>query len=434
MIKLRSLAEIIKNVRSDISALMPTLDPTIWGTFVRGFSDSNADAHFDNQQLIAQLEKELFPQTAEGEALERWAQYEDIEKFSATGSSGALTATGLIGNTIPALTQLRAETGNLYTTLADATIASIVTSISNLTRVGTTVTAVTSSAHGLASNIEATIAGAVETDYNGTFTITVLDATTFTYEITGSPTTPATGTITVTCLCATVNVESNGTGTEQNLDSGALLTLTTPISGVDAVAYAQVTGVVGAQDEESDADLLIRTFQSRANPVANFNPTAIEKAARSIQGVTRVLVKRITPAIGQVTVLFVRDNDDNLIPSASEVAEVEAAILELLPATSDEADVFVLAPTPVTTPYTFTAISPDTPTMRTAITANIQAFYQDEVIFETDITEDKYRSAIIDTIDPETGDILLSFTLSTPTGDITVTTNEIGVPGDITYP
>ena len=434
MIELRSQDEIIKNIRSDVSALLPTLDPTIFGNLVRAFTDSNGNRHFDNQQLIAQLEKELFPQTAEGEALERWAQYEGLDKFSATGSSGVLTATGLTGNTIAALTQLRAETGNLYTTLADVTIATLVTSISSLTKSGTTVTAVTSSDHNLASNIDVLIAGAVETDYNGTFTITVLDATTFTYEITGTPSTPATGTITVSCDCATVNVESNGTGTEQNLDSGALLTLTTPISGVDAVAYAQVTGVIGAQDEESDSDLLIRTLQSRTNPVANFNPTAIEKAARSIQGVTRVLVKRITPAIGQVTVLFVRDNDDNLIPSASEVAEVEAAILELLPATSDEADVFVLAPTPVSTDYTFTAISPDTSTMRAAITANILAFYQDEVTFETDITEDKYRSAIIDTIDPETGDILLSFTLSTPTGDITVTTNEIGVPGDITYP
>lgn len=434
MITLRSLAEIIKSIRADVSALLPTLDPTVFGTFVRGFTDSNGNRHFDNQQLIAQLEKELFPQTAEGEALERWAEYENIDRFSATGSSGPLTATGLIGNTIPALTQLRAENGNLYTTLADATIATLVTSITSLTRSGSTVTAVTSSAHALASNIDVLIAGAVETDYNGTFTITVLDATTFTYEITTTPSTPATGTITVSCDCATVNVESNGTGIDQNLDSGALLTLTTPISGVDAVAYAQIAGVVGAQDEESDADLLTRTLQSRANPVANFNPTAIEKAARSIQGVTRVLVKRITPAIGQVTVLFVRDNDDNLIPSASEVAEVEAVTIDLLPATSDEADVFVLAPTPISTDYIFTAISPDTSTMRAAITANIDAFYQDEVTFETDIAEDKYRSAIIDTIDPDTGDTLTSFTLSAPSGDITVTTNEIGVPGDKTYP
>lgn len=433
MLNLRSLKEITKSIRADVSALLASLDPTIFGSFIRTITDSNAGRHFDNNQTIGQLEKELFPQTAEGEALERWAQYEGIDRFAATASSGPLTATGIVGNTIPSGTQLRAETGNLYTTDAAATIATLITSISSLARSGSTVTAVTSSAHALATNIDVLIAGAVETDYNGTFTITVIDDTTFTYEITGTPTSPATGTITVSCDCATVSVESNGTGTEQNLESGALLTLTTPISGVDAVAYAQATGVISAQDEETDEALLVRTLQSRANPIANFNPAQIEKEALAIQGVTRVLVKRITPAIGQVTVLFVRDNDDNIIPDGAEVAEVLATIILILPATSDESDVFVIAPTPVSTDYTFTAISPDTPTMRTAIEENIKAFYEDEVTFETDITEDKYRSAIIDTIDPETGETLTSFTLNTPSGDITVTTNEIGIPGDITF-
>lgn len=433
MITLRSLAEIIKAIRADVSALLPSLDPTIFGTFVRVFTDSNAGRHFDNNQTVGQLEKEVFPQTAEGEALERWSGYEALERFPATGSSGALTATGINGNTITTTSQLRSEDGNLYTPIADATIATLVTSVSSLTRSGTTVTAITSSAHGLATNVEATIAGAVETDYNGAFTITVIDTVTFTYEITATPTTPATGTITVTCDCATINVISNGNGTVQNLDSGAILTLTTPISGVDTTAYVQSLGLIGGQDEESDADLLVRTLQSRANPVANFNPAAIEKEALKIQGVTRVLVKRITPEIGQVTILFVRDNDDNIIPDGSEVAEVKAAIIAILPATSAESDVFVLAPTPVITNYIFTSISPDTPTMRTAITENINAFYEDEVTFETDITEDKYRSAIIDTIDPETGDSLASFALSNPSGDIVVTTNEIGIPGDITF-
>lgn len=433
MLNLRSLDEITKSIRADVSALLTALDPTIFGSFIRAITDSNAGRHFDNNQLIGQLEKEVFPQTSEGEALERWAQYEGITRFTATASSGPATMTGLIGNIIPAGTQLRAETGNLYTTDADAIIATIITSITSLNRSGSTVTAITSSAHGLATNVDVLIAGAVETDYNGTFTITVIDATTFTYEIIATPTTPATGTITVSCDCATVNIESDGAGTEQNLDSGALLTLTTPIPGVDSVAYAQSTGIIGAQDEESDEALLVRTLQSRANPVSNFNVAAIEKQALSIQGVTRVLVKRITPYIGAVTVLFVRDDDDNIIPSAAEVLEVKNAIIEILQASSAEGDVFVTAPTPVSTDYTFTSIAPDTPTMRTAIEENIKAFYEDEATFETDITEDKYRSAIIDTIDPSTGDTLTSFVLLSPSGDITVTTDEIGIPGDITF-
>ena len=71
--------------------------------------------------------------------------------------------------------------------------------------------------------------------------------------------------------------------------------------------------------------------------------------------------------------------------------------------------------------------------MRTAIEENLKAFYQDEVTFETNITEDKYRSAIINTIDPETGDSLDSFTLSSPSGDIVVATDEIGVLGSVIF-
>ena len=40
------------------------------------------------------------------------------------------------------------------------------------------------------------VAGAVEPEYNGTYEVTVLNETTFSYTITGTPTTPATGTIT----------------------------------------------------------------------------------------------------------------------------------------------------------------------------------------------------------------------------------------------
>ena len=77
---------------------------------------------------------------------------------------------------------------------------------------------------------------------------------------------------------------------------------------------------------------------------------------------------------------------------------------------------------------------PDTSTMRTAIEENLKAFYQDEVEFETSIVEDKYRSAIINTIDLITGESLISFTLSTPTGDIVVTTDELGTLGALIFP
>ena len=67
----------------------------------------------------------------------------------------------------------------------------------SLSRSGTTVT-VTHTGHGLASNDYVEILGANESDYNGVHQITVINSGSYSYEITGTPTTPATGTIVAT--------------------------------------------------------------------------------------------------------------------------------------------------------------------------------------------------------------------------------------------
>lgn len=69
--------------------------------------------------------------------------------------------------------------------------------VTSLTRSGSTVTA-TVTAHGLSTGQTTQISGAAQSDYNGSFPVTVLDANTFTYTISVSPASPATGTITAT--------------------------------------------------------------------------------------------------------------------------------------------------------------------------------------------------------------------------------------------
>lgn len=65
-----------------------------------------------------------------------------------------------------------------------------------LTRAGSTVTVTVPVNHTLDDGVYMTISGANETEYNGSFKITVTGAKTFTYICAGEPTTPATGTIT----------------------------------------------------------------------------------------------------------------------------------------------------------------------------------------------------------------------------------------------
>ena len=71
--------------------------------------------------------------------------------------------------------------------------------ITSITSSGTTATVTTTADHGWSDGDYVTISGAVETAYNGQFQITVVTATTFTYECSTTPSaTPATGTITAT--------------------------------------------------------------------------------------------------------------------------------------------------------------------------------------------------------------------------------------------
>lgn len=149
---------------------------------------------------------------------------------------------------------------------------------------------------------------------------------------------------------------------------------------------------------------------------------------------TGTILSTITVAIGQVRVFFMRDNDDNPIPSGSEVATVREKIEEILPAnTDDDNDLFVLAPTAVTTDFTFSALTPNTATMQSAITASLQEFYDENTSVGANIDQDAYRSAIFNTVDTATGDIVKTFDLSTPTTDITILSDEIGVLGNVVF-
>lgn len=70
--------------------------------------------------------------------------------------------------------------------------------ISSITRSGSTATVTTSTAHPFLTGDRVTIAGATQTDYNGSFQITYVSSTSFTYTVSNTPATPATTTGTLT--------------------------------------------------------------------------------------------------------------------------------------------------------------------------------------------------------------------------------------------
>lgn len=89
---------------------------------------------------------------------------------------------------------------NAFTVRFVAGYAGSAKTVSSITRSSSTATVTTAAAHGFSTYQRITIAGADQAAYNGTFEITVTGAATFTFTVTGSPASPATGSITAANL------------------------------------------------------------------------------------------------------------------------------------------------------------------------------------------------------------------------------------------
>lgn len=434
-----SATQVVQRAKTDVQRNLkgsnPFLKNSILGAFITGISHRIFDFYIQLREAI----DILFPDTSEGEFLERWAAIYGQTRQGATNSTGTIFATGVAGGFIPVGTTFASSNGILYDSTASASISAQTLSVVSLTRSGAVVTATTDSDHNLGSNASVTIAGAVETEYNGTFDIKVTGATTFTYEITATPTTPATGTLTavftgVALPVISQEVQDTENDINVNQDNGTILTLQSPLVNVDDTLAVTFAGIGGGTNQETILELQTRLLERIQNPVAHFNSAEIISEARKVSGVTRVFVQEVTPDVGQVTIYFMRDNDVNPIPSAIEVTEVKNRILAIKPANTSDADVILAAPTAVTQNFTFTALNPNTVTMQKAITDSLTQFFIEEPRVGVNITEDAYRAAINNTIDPETGARVLSFTLGVPAADITINTGEIGLLGTIVFP
>jgi uncharacterized phage protein gp47/JayE len=441
-LKYPTFSGLVGQIRAVLRVQLPSVDPTIFGSWARGFVDGCAVLAQSILLVVRDLEKQLFPQTATGSFLDLWGGYEGLERnpeSAATGSISLDDTTVPVGTTIPALTDFTGSNGIIYQSTAVSTIVATNQSIVLLGRVGPSVFAVMASEHPLATGMKVNVSGADQPEYNGEHTIVVTQRGAFSYTIAGTPVTPATGTPVYDLNMASIPVEAQETGTTTNLSNGAQLTNETY-----GTALVQFDGLTGGASEELDEPYRARILLSRSNVSGVFTDDQVKLAALSITGNTRAFVKRavyaagggfLDPEPGQVSVFFLRDNDANIVPSASVIATTKQAIIDegKMPANTAEADVFVQGPTLVPTAFDFTALSPDTPTMRTAVGNNLTAFFKDTVDFEETVTEASYLGAIQNTQDLETGAFITSFALSTPTGDIVITDGEIASLGAVTF-
>ena len=136
-----TLQQLIERAQADIDSRLPGTDPRPRHS-VRGALAKNSAAAFHGVYgYLDWLARQLFPDTAEAEYLARHASIWGVTRTPAAAAAGNVTFTGTTGTLIPAGTELQRSDGALYTTDAEATLAS-----------GTITTAVTAAVVGAAGN------------------------------------------------------------------------------------------------------------------------------------------------------------------------------------------------------------------------------------------------------------------------------------------
>lgn len=139
----------------------------------------------------------------------RLANLQDNYTTNPTTPRNMYTCTGSCANG-SALSLTPFATSNASLTQAAFGIAGPTSTVTSVSRTGTTVTMVLSAAPSpaLANGQSVTVTGAANSELNGTYTIAVVNSTTFTYTIKVSPPTPSTGTYTASIPSSPIPVTS----------------------------------------------------------------------------------------------------------------------------------------------------------------------------------------------------------------------------------
>lgn len=437
-------SDVVSGLQSYVRSDLPELDPTITrrrgyiGGMVRSLGSALHDWYV---KLKRYADNEPFPQRASENFLLGgwWGDITKLTRLPETAAAGRVVLTGTNGSTLAAGSDI--TSGQVTFTLDNT--ASVITQsliLTSLTRSGSTAIAETASDHYLATGQSLTVSGATQTEYNGAVTITVTSANEFTYTVSGTPITPATGSPIVSGTWGNALVTATTKGQASNLDAGQALSVGSAPVGIDGTARVCFGGLSGGTDIEDIEAYRERVLEALGTDFGMFSAAEIKIVAKQIPGVTRVWVIEATTdgsngvLPGQVKIYFTRDDDANIYPSTTEIEAVKTHIVDtIMPAHTHEDDVMVYAPTPLAVDFDFSAITPDTPSMRLAIKAKLTQFFDEAVDLGVDLTSDDYRCAIKETYDTERRQSLQAFTLTSPSGTVSVASDELPTLGDVTY-
>ena len=191
----------------------------------------------------------------DGNQQEKYSTFlNSIMNTTPTSNTSTLSASGFTVTISSGYHQYLDGTLVSYGMRSDPLSASMPITIVSLTRSGGTVTAVTSGSSGLAPTDEFTVAGALDSSFDGSFTVaTVINPTTFTYPQSGADTSTTGGSFTtgqvyyyflsrgsrILSLSHSVDTDTQSNRVKVNRDGNVLIAVVsvTP-SGIDLTASA----------------------------------------------------------------------------------------------------------------------------------------------------------------------------------------------------
>lgn len=220
-----------------------------------------------------------------------------------------------------------------------------------------------------------------------------------------------------------VNARALVAGFESNIDDGSVLTLISPIAGV--ISEAKCLGISNGINQEDDESLRSRIKARQALVPMGGSKADYERWALEVPGVTRSWCVPLENGDGTVTVRFVCDGEESLIPTGAKVSEVQAYIGERQPAT---AKVSVLAPTAYPIPFSFSTLSPNDDATRQQIKAELVALFAREGEPGGTILLSHIRAAI-SAVAREN-----DFVLASPSANVIIPNGYIATVGEISWP
>ena len=209
---------------------------------------------------------------------------------------------------------LTGEVNKLVLLLDACLVNGYTASVTSITRAGSIATVTCPVPHNLLTGQSVLIAGAVETDYNGTFVVTVTSTTVFTYTVPGTPATPATGTITYKRLAAGWTKPLTGTNKAAFLQgagsNGFYLRVQDDAPGAGAAKEARMRGFETMSDVDTGTGDFPTVAQSAFGEVCRKSATA-DATARSW----------ILVADARTLYLFVKTGDNAVVHFAFAFGE-----------------------------------------------------------------------------------------------------------------